>query len=239
MGPLHDTLISRVFGSDCSKFLGIAYFFTNAIKYIFHIAEKLWFNFNRCRTKQSKHDCLPMVTEACRKSRVRVIKLVRLSLTIAAPLLEKDQALKLVHLFRDPRGTIASRLVKTKWYPLFIANNDYSKLLKNAEVLCKRMIKDFDAGSILRRRFPNRVKLIKYEDLNGNDVGALKVKDELRTFLNLNTESYSQRSKSNSTSDWIRTLDWKVIEIVDSVCGSVYQKLGYSKIDHQTWLDNS
>ena len=180
-----------------------------------------------------------MVTQACQKSRVRVIKLVRLSLTIAAPLLEKDPTLKLVHLFRDPRGTIASRLVKTTWYPLFIANGDYSRLLKNAAVLCERMLTDYEAGLKLRRRFPKRVKLIKYEDLNGNDADSLKVKDDLRTFLNLGKDSYIQKSKTNSTGDWVRALDWKMLEIVDAVCVNVYQKLGYSKIDYQTWLDSS
>ena len=81
--------------------------------------------------------------------------------------------------------------------------------------------------------------MIKYEDLNGNDADSLKVKDDLRTFLNLGKDSYIQKSKTNSTGDWVRALDWKMLEIVDAVCVNVYQKLGYSKIDYQTWLDSS
>ena len=211
----------------------------NLYLYLLFAAEQLWYKYSWCRTRKSKHDCLPVVIGACRQSRIRVIKLVRLGLDIAAPLLEKDGTLKLVHLFRDPRGTIASRLVKTRWYPLFIANDDYSRVMKNAEILCKRMLKDFEAGSELIGRFPNRVKLIRYEDLNGNDDDVtFKVKDELRKFLDLIANSYTQKSKSKSSNDWIRLLNWKVIEIVDSVCYPVYQKLGYIRLDYQTWLNN-
>ena len=178
-----------------------------------------------------------MLAEICRQSRIRVIKLVRWSLTIAAPVLEKDPTLKLVQLFRDPRGVIASRLVKTDWYPLKVKNANYSRILKNAEVLCKRMADDFEAGSKLRRRYPDRVKFIKYEDLNGHDAEALEVKDELRTFLNLGKSPNAPDSKSSSNSDWVRVLEWQVIKIVDSACANVYKNLDYRKIDYRTWLN--
>ena len=75
--------------------------------------------------------------------------------------------------------------------------------------------------------------------MNGDDAEADQKKDELGTFLNLGKSSYALKSKRSSISDWIRVLDWKIIEIVDSVCDSVYEHFGYSKIEYQTWLNNN
>ena len=110
-------------------------------------------------------ECLPYVTNACEKSSVRIIKLVRLCLDTAKPLLQRDPSLKLVQLLRDPRGIVYSRLVKTRWYSLFVKNGNYTPVLRHVKLLCKRMLIYYEAGIELVNMFPGKVKLIRYEDL--------------------------------------------------------------------------
>lgn len=184
------------------------------------------------------HDCLPLVTQSCQKSRFRVIKLVRFTLDMVGPLLQRDPHLKVVHLFQDPRGTICSRLVKTWWYPLRVQDEDFTTVKRNAEILCNRMLIDYEAGVELIKLFPNRVKLLRYEDLN--DKGEFIVKTEIMPILGLSSfESLPQMSKQSSANDWMKHLNWKVIDIVDSVCSEVYKKLGYNHVNYQTWLNTN
>jgi hypothetical protein len=72
-----------------------------------------WKPFHKC-TKSKKRNgltqCLPPLTQVCRRSRIITAKVIRLSMELVEPLLEQLPNLVLVHLVRDPRGIIMSRL---------------------------------------------------------------------------------------------------------------------------------
>ena len=176
--------------------------------------------------------CFSLIGRTCPESTIRLIKLVRLGLNAVAPLLQRDPALKVVHLFRDPRGIICSRLLKTDWYPLHIQNGNYTPVHQHAAVLCSRMARDYEAGQRLGYLFPNRFKLLRYEDLIYN--GGIETRRQLFQFLGLQSNEYLQGSKVINPSDWTEKLDRTAIRIIDEACASVYQKLGYLRLDIDT-----
>ena len=182
-----------------------------------------------CRRLRKKSDCLPVVTNDCKKSPVRVIKSVRLSLDIVRPLLQRDPALKLIHLFRDPRGIIYSRLVKTRWYPLNIKKGNFTPIERHVRLLCNRMFEDAKAGRQLMDLFPNRVKLIRYEDILSYTMNEHI--HQLKQFLDMSFNEKRVKTNVRSLNEWVAKLDKKVVEIVDSHCSRVYDNLGYIKLD--------
>lgn len=52
--------------------------------------------------------CLSQLRRSCFKSKVVVIKTIRYSMSKALTLMERDPKVKVIHLIRDPRGTIYS-----------------------------------------------------------------------------------------------------------------------------------
>ena len=182
-----------------------------------------------CRRLRKKSDCLPVVTNECMKSPVRVIKSVRLSLDIVRPFLQRDSALKLIHLFRDPRGIIYSRLVKTRWYPLNITKGNFTPIERHVRILCNRMLEDVKAGRRLMDQFPDRVELLRYEDLLSNTMNQYI--HQLKKFLDMSFNEKRVKTNVRSLNEWVAKLDKKVVEIVDSHCSRVNDNLGYIKFD--------
>ena len=152
------------------------------------------------------------------------------------PLLHLDPALKIIHLFRDPRDIIHSRLVKTDWYPLTIREENYQPALKHAQILCLRMLKDLIVGKQLLRALPNRVRLVRYEDIFDYDDAATTT--EIFQLLDLNSNNYSHKQNSNSSHRWSTELEKATLPLIDSVCSLIYKKLGYIQTDFDTLRNN-
>ena len=182
--------------------------------------------------KNTQLTCFSQVIRSCEESTVRITKFVRLDLDNALELLERDHSLKVVHLFRDPRGILCSRLVKTSWYPLYIQAGNYTPVLQHATVLCNRMLKDFEAGQQIKKSFPQRFRFIRYEDLIYN--GGILSRRDLFQFLGLRSNTYLHKTKNSNLNDWTTKLDRNIMKIIDNVCSLLYHKLGYIKYGEDT-----
>ena len=193
-----------------------------------------WAGYRHCRRAHHKPACIPEIRRSCLKSKIRVTKVLRLQLDAVEPLLEDDKSLKVVQVFRDPRGIMCSRTVKTWWYALRI-NNGYSPIKVNARLLCNKMLKDFKAGKELMKRFPNRVKFIRYEDLVCRN--RKTVVKELYEFLKLERRS-NKIQVTTSGFKWKQLLDKEDIEKIDDVCSDVYNALGFHKLSEQKNFEN-
>ena len=147
-----------------------------------------------------------------------------MSLVAARPLLEACSSLKVLQLVRDPRGTICSRLIKTKWYPLKRESDNYTAIAENARTLCRRMTEDFQIGKQFMKSFPNRVKFIRYDDLVSGYRQTLW--DNLTKFLGVEKMILTEKIRDNPF-EWRTLLDQSVIDIVDKECSYVYSEHGY------------
>lgn len=170
----------------------------------------------------------------------RATKVVRLTVDNLEVVLKNVPWLKVIHLLRDPRAVINSRITTT-WYSLKDAK-DGSKveLSRDADDLCQRMTYDLKASADIKRKYPDRFSLVLFEDLQDNlDQKAYM----LYNYLGIDTSNLEEKLGSmsailgiehtvNNTSGdfsgwWRHQLSFMSIDIVQSVCKDVFNRLGY------------
>ncbi|XP_076456615.1 carbohydrate sulfotransferase 1-like isoform X2 [Babylonia areolata] len=105
-----------------------------------------------------QRSCLITAQKVCGRSRSRAIKVIRIPLRDIVPLLDDHQDLALVLLVRDPRASLWSRV------KVFNTTNRQGYRALSRRV-CRQMDDDVDAVTELQPRYPNRVKILRYETL--------------------------------------------------------------------------
>lgn len=135
-----------------------------------------WAPYRMCiRSRISKKTCLQRQMALCRNSSHVITKVLRLTAGSFDRLLQKRQDLKVIHLFRNPFAIINSR-TETSGYPV----RDYNA---NALTLCKKMALDYDGAMKLKEKYPDKVKLVFYEDIKTNVTSKIK---KLYDFIGMN-----------------------------------------------------
>ncbi|XP_076324067.1 carbohydrate sulfotransferase 1-like [Tachypleus tridentatus] len=125
--------------------------------------ERNYHYWTACSTKE-KDKCFDVnfVTSFCKTSLIKVVKVIRFSLNEVEHLLEKnkDLNLKIIHMVRDPRGIMRSRLMERNiilWCK--------KKLCSDSKFLCNQIRDDLTYACKLKTKFPGKYKLLRYEDL--------------------------------------------------------------------------
>ncbi|XP_052795311.1 carbohydrate sulfotransferase 4-like [Mya arenaria] len=208
-----------------------------------------WKTYRDCLSRFiGKSVCLRDLQDVCRRSTVRFIKLLRLTLGSLQPLLENNEHLKVVHLFRDPRAIIHSRMY-TRYYP---TNEKEQEAV--AKGLCDKMLKDYFSGVKLMKQYPGRVMFLYYEDLLEHLHVRLK---ELYSLLNIEYNatlvdhlaeinvnlapaekgiSFRSDRQGNNSIWWRKYMTWDDVASVEAVCGTAMRYLGYTSFDSVTQL---
>lgn len=168
--------------------------------------------------------------KTCLARRIRVIKVIRMSLAATRPLLQRDTTLKVLQLFRDPRAVVCSRLIKTGWYKLRLESGNFTSIIENARTLCHRMTEDYIAGKQLMELFPKRVKFIRYDDLNFQFRQNLW--DDVTEFLGIPEYKLGPIFR-NLAFEWRGMLNYTLVELVDKECEFVYKVLGYNPLSRE------
>lgn len=169
----------------------------------------------------------------------RVTKVVRLSLDNTETLLRENTRLKVVHLFRDPRGIINSE-IKTKWFPFSGKKEEAVK--NNSIALCDRLLNDIKAGKQLIETFPDRVLIIQYEEFCDTvslarylyDFVGMTFTEEHKKFANT-SDTLSATAKTDGYHPFAfrDSLPWQTVRTIDSVCQEVYRELGYTSFNNE------
>ena len=203
-----------------------------------------WQKYKECRknSTNSFQACLKEVEPVCRSAKHRATKLLRMTLDNLGSLLLSNRHLKVIHLFRDPRGILNSHL-HTSWYPLNMDNT--TAVRDDVRVICSRMLQDIHAGEKLLRKYPNRIWLLKYEQLDSPN----QLAKDINTFLEMDYKkiSFSQQifieqiSKSTEIRgfhpfSYRTTLTWEIVEMVDRECAEVLEQLGYPRFRNESEL---
>lgn len=154
--------------------------------------------------------------------------------------------LKVIHLFRDPRAIINSR-IQTAWYP----SGTDKIVLDNTRALCNKMMIDYKKGLGLLKRFPDRFRFLYYEDLNDEPMQQVK---RLYEYLGMSLDpaTYSKvktlpvfvpndqklERERNTAYWWRKSLSWKYVQQIDDICKEVYNTLGYRVFKSEVGLKN-
>ena len=123
--------------------------------------------------------CERYLNNPCQRSKLRVIKSIRLFVAEAVPLVRYDHSMKLIYYIRDPRGILLSRFLLSK-RPL--SDIPLAKVEEMAAFLCSKMRTDLAVAQRLKELRKDQIILIRYEDLAISPVHTVK---ELYNFLKI------------------------------------------------------
>lgn len=165
--------------------------------------------------------------------------------------LKTHHDVKLLHLFRDPRAIMNSRL-NTKWFGLKESRfNDYKLLQDDATDLCNRMIHDYTAGIRLKLKYPDRFSFVMFEDLMENqklkseilfDFYGLEMRNYNNSYMTKHVpkEEYIFKSRnSKNYADWWRLqISLGALEVIDKSCINALELIGFKRFHTEDTLRN-
>ena len=179
------------------------------------------------------------LSEQCKTADVISLKLLRYDLSDLNKRMENDKNVFLVHEFRDPRGTIQSFIRENKdLYP--------PRLILLTRALCNMISHDLGVLQKLKHLFPNRIKVIKYEDFAKDPIYVTKqiyklinqpLSKEVISWILLATRGlidsgkFKRRNSTDTALRWRRTMTKSNKEMVQQECQHVrveLERLGYN-----------
>lgn len=183
----------------------------------------------------------------CRLFPMQSMKIVRLRLALAEQLIGDEKLnVRVVLMIRDPRATLQSRKHRD-WCP-GRPDCDQPKLL------CKDMVADYYAAEILLKKYPQKFKAIRYEDLSLDaykmteeilDFYGLPFDPKVEEFLDSHTRmdiggvSSTFRDSKSAPFHWIRDLSYEEVESIQADCVKAMELWGYRRADEKTIADKT
>ena len=239
-------LRSRI-GSSCIKNIQTVYTVTNNTKHGNTSITKADRNTRNKRAIQrgasqpqrrpTFNDCLKVKKEECQNAQYRVIKTIRVSMSVAQILMELIPNLKIIHLVRDARAITNSRLHER----VFKLTKDTSAHSKG---LCNQIYNDISVGQTLKHLYAERITTVSYEHLaeRPNEVAksifnflGVQYDKNIDEWLHKSTHAQKDNgfygtlrtNSSNVASHWRKELSFDKVEIIQKNCEQVLQSLGY------------
>ncbi|XP_015207492.1 carbohydrate sulfotransferase 1 [Lepisosteus oculatus] len=221
--------------------------------------DEIWCS-KKCRTLN-----LTLAARACQKRGSMAIKTVRIPEIKDLKILSEDPRLnlKIVHLVRDPRGILASRMVafmdQFRAWKIWNATGrrphyiDLSQITRTCQDLSDSAETGFQKPSWLRGKY----LLVRYEDLAKNPEEkakeiykfiGLEMDEKVRTWIMHNTNrsaipegnyKFSTTRNSKATAEsWRLNLAFDIVQTVQTVCNNTLYLLGYKPVNSVTDLRN-
>ena len=180
------------------------------------------------------HKCKNILTKSCKSHNVRSFKTIRMNMDEVQSLIEKEPTLKIVHLVRDPRGVVNSRVGSGSKY-----------ISEEAKLLCSQMLINILECQKLKEKYPNNIFQVRYEDIAAAPIEQAQViynftrnsplPESVLSFLNksMNSDINSGQmgtSRKNSTATaymWRQKLSVTDQNVITNHCSSVLDKLNY------------
>ncbi|XP_071547563.1 carbohydrate sulfotransferase 1-like [Panulirus ornatus] len=191
----------------------------------------------------------PATNEAlCLAARVRLTRVVSLDLAALTPLLrDPDLTLYIIHLVRDPRGTLASRQDLRKYF---------DEKARNMSAVCSRYRRDLHTADVFKASHPDRYIFLRYEDLSLHTsqnllrlyrtldlpytavVSAAVARHTLGYSGNTNNSYGTFRNSSATVFQWRKRLSFAEVTRVQQECQDVMLSYGYRIFtSHQEYQD--
>ena len=184
--------------------------------------------------------CKDVLTESCKRYKVRSFKTIRMSMEIVGEMIEQEPELKFVYLVRDPRGIVQSRNSIKEMS--ILANHDIGK---EAAALCHRMLLDNEIYSQLATKYPHNILRVRYEDITAEPKEQAQkiysfarnseLPDTINEFLRKSMNSTKEggtygTARKNATATaykWRTKLTEFQLEDINNKCKTVLDILGY------------
>ncbi|XP_068161831.1 carbohydrate sulfotransferase 3-like [Antennarius striatus] len=215
-----------------------------------------------CRSRRCGPINLTMASESCLQKEHRAIKTVRTrKLDTLRPLAEDPRLdVRFIQLVRDPRAVLASRMVAfeekyknwKKWATgadVPIDEVELSKLKGNCDNIRMSAELGLNQPSWLRGRY----MLVRYEDIARFPMSkaaemyrftGIPFTPQARFWILSNTQAskktdglYStQKNSSEHVEKWRFSLPFKIVQVVQKVCGPTLKLFGYKSVSSEKML---
>ncbi|XP_066298369.1 carbohydrate sulfotransferase 1-like [Branchiostoma lanceolatum] len=200
-----------------------------------------------------------VLNEACAKSKLNVAKIIRINdINLFEEIVENgstiEQKVKIIHLIRDPRAVIASRI---RVYNLHRPGPFSGDLVdkKAVKALCKRMVENVQTQDGVPNWLLGHYALIRYEDVAMAPVAmterlyhfiGTEGDDAVFDWLEKNTNAkkpdespYSLKRNSRDTVDaWRRNLSLSAVLKIQNICRDALKMFGYRTVRGGAELTN-
>lgn len=187
------------------------------------------------------------VNAVCSSFSNHVIKVVRLRARELVDLLENDPTTrdwKIVYLFRDPRGTMSSRL-RLQW-----CMKKTAIICRNVTRLCQDLVDDFQWFEKLKQKDPDHHFMLKFEDLSQNvnlaienlfNFIKLPLSDSVKEFLEEHTRAQREelddeqsefsvaRNTKQVANAWRSKMSKQRIASITDICRPALKLLDYQE----------
>ena len=125
---------------------------------------------------EDSDNCLRNVENQCKRQRLSVTKVHRLSMQSVEAIIQKIPDIYIIYYVRDPRGIFVSRTLQSPNLPI--------------EALCDQMEKDYHIYKKLKLKYPKSIHMIRYEDL------ATDQEDTLQDLFSFIEEPITERTRN-------------------------------------------
>ena len=112
-----------------------------------------------CNKQTLGQSCMEEFQQFCSKRLIRSIKTVRLRMMHAQRLMEMIPDLRVVHVVRDPRAVVRSR-VKVASYSSLYSEKDP---VRESKIFCEQMAEDVKLRQQLEVTYPDRIMTVLFE----------------------------------------------------------------------------
>ena len=200
------------------------------------------------RTVKSIRLCLPNVIQKCLNAKQRLFKFIRLPIRLIQRVYSLYPNLQVIHLLRDPRGTLTSqsRLRRFRWSDISAVSKAY----------CDRVTDDINATVHLNYADEKRAKILIYENLAEDPINTAKrlynyvglpIRDNVLEYIRKLTLDGRRRPcayciiRSNSTVaayTWRNVIKYDYMVVIDNHCPVVYGYIGYLRLSAPSELKN-
>ena len=195
-----------------------------------HVIQK---NENQPANKTLIRQCLPLLTDRCKKADTIVHKYIRANMNITERLLETFPHLKVIHLVRDPRGMMDSLTRKNDF-----GSGTYEHFKSNTKAMCDRVRFDLRYAPKVRQRFGDRMMMVRQEDISEEPMNTIKT---IFDFLGLTMTAEDVDllpEKGEHLEVWRKHITDVNLKIVDEYCHDLYDELGYIPQDNIAKIRN-
>ena len=127
--------------------------------------------YTQCMRLLRKHidkDCTSLLSASCNSRQLRATKTVRATMASMEPLLKKLPNFRIIHLIRDPRGVVLSRMKHGDQSVLakYSLNGGKSEILKReAQLYCRTVVRDLKVRRQLEELYPGRIYPLIFDHL--------------------------------------------------------------------------
>eukprot|EP00914_Ancora_sagittata_P000875 GHVO01002308.1.p1 GENE.GHVO01002308.1~~GHVO01002308.1.p1 ORF type:complete len:409 (-),score=15.48 GHVO01002308.1:104-1330(-) len=145
---------------------------------------------NNLRTAIKK--CVEVSRKNCMLSKLRVMKSVRTSMESVSLLLEALPRLRVIHLVRDPRGVVLSRMKHAS----FRGTASNGSLTNEAKYFCRDVARELKLRKKLEKQYPGRIMEVIYENFVQDPLDYSK---QVYDFLGVDFPEYIEKFVSDNT----------------------------------------